>query len=93
MPAAPADEWTQILARTQAQTSSRQHRTWLYISAVTLSAAGLMAFLNFSRPTREAELRLDIEDVIYRERNDSPQSGAYHDWLWLADHVGTEAGD
>ncbi|MDQ3232095.1 MAG: hypothetical protein M3Q07_09765 [Pseudobdellovibrionaceae bacterium] len=90
---APGDEWSRIMARTRKAGHSRQHRLWVYISAATLSAAGLMAFLNFSPQPPEADAWLEPEEVIYRERNDIAENGAYQDWLWLADEVAAEPGE
>lgn len=52
-----------------------------------------MAFLNFSPQPPEADAWLEPEEVIYRERNDIAENGAYQDWLWLADEVAAEPGE
>ncbi|WP_141733046.1 hypothetical protein [Oligoflexus tunisiensis] len=92
VPPAPADEWQRILARTRKDRKTRAHRVWLYASAMTLSAAALMAFLNF-RPAPEMEVWLEPEDVFYQERTEIRERGAYHDWLWLAEQVAPELGE
>ena len=92
-PPAPADEWQQILLRVRQDRIDRKNRVWYYVSAVTLSAAGLLALVHSSTPPRDADTRLDVEDVYYHEKNEGPESGAYRDWLWLADSVAADDGE
>ena len=86
VPKAPVDEWSQIVTRTRQDTAMRQNRAWIYLSALTLSAAAFLAFIQF-QPSGGNDARLEIEDVIYREKAELMDRGAYGDWLWLADSV------
>jgi len=89
VPPAPRDEWQRIVARTQENTNTRQDRLWYYVSAATLAAAGLMAFINFAPQAPETDMLLEPEDVMYLA--EAPDSGTYQDWLWIADQVAVEA--
>jgi hypothetical protein len=91
VPPAPADEWSRIQVRARAEGKARQ-RLWLYVSAATLSAASVTAFLNF-RPHTDREVWLEAEDVFYQESADIQVRGAYQDWLWLAEQVAPELGE
>jgi hypothetical protein len=89
-PPVPHDEWQRILQRTRQDGKRRQHRVWYYVSAATLAAAGMMAFLNFAPKPQDSETWLEPEDVLFQVE---PQDrGAYQDWLWIADQVVAEAG-
>lgn len=88
VPPAPPDEWNRIMARTRENAKVRQHRVWFYVSAATLAAAGLMAFINFAPQAPEADALLEPEDVMYLA--ETPEPGTYQDWLWIVDQLAAE---
>ncbi len=89
VPPAPRDEWQRIVARTQAKASSRPPRVWYYLSAATLAAAGLLAFVKFAPQPQESDAFLEPEDLVYQL--EASERGAYQDWLLIADQVADEA--
>ncbi|HET9237157.1 MAG TPA: hypothetical protein VFO10_07895 [Oligoflexus sp.] len=86
--AAPRDEYERILERARQEKRKRQHRIWLGVSAASLAAAGMMAFLTFT-PRAEPEAWLEADDLSYQP--EIQDRGSYQDWLWITDQVVDEA--
>jgi hypothetical protein len=86
--AAPQDEYVRILERAEQQKRRRQQTIWLGMSAATLAAAGLMAFLNFA-PKSEPDAWLEADDISYQP--EVQERGTYQDWLWITDQVVDES--
>lgn len=84
----PQDEYARILERVRRDKRKAQHKIWLGVSAASLAAAGVMAFLNFT-PMREPEAWLEADDISYQP--EVQERGSYQDWLWIADQVVDEA--
>jgi|GEM_PF-6329992 len=87
-PSPPEDEWQRIQARIQGAQRRQPSKVWFYVSAVSLSAAAFVAFVQFQSLAREDENWLDKDDFSYQDPNEEPSAGSYRDWLWLAEHVG-----
>lgn len=85
---APPDEYARILERVRQDKRKGQYRLWLGISVVSLAAAGMMAFVNFT-PMPEPEAWLEADDLIYQP--EVQDRGSYQDWLWITDQVVDEA--
>ncbi len=88
LPSPPADEWQRIQARIEETQRRQPRKAFFYISAISLSAAAFMAFLQFRSLAREDEIGLDKDDLNFQDPIEEPSTGSYRDWLWLAEHVG-----
>ena len=81
----PVDEWSRLEQRC-ARPPRRVRSTWIYVSIATLTAVAVLAIIRFG-DRRELESNLDSEDLFSIERGENTDSGAYSDWMWLADQV------